>query len=133
MNIGFTEESGDIMAFADVDSDKFTDIITVKNGHIELHLFDNQHKKFVHAKDIEVPGCSNIRNIVVGRSAANLRMFVTCGSGTVKFVDRTGEKKETGGDDFAWVVSALSISIESNSQPFIADLNGDFLEDVMFN
>jgi len=60
-------------------------------------------------------------------------MFVTCSSGTVKFVDRTGEKKETGGDDFAWVVSALSIQIVTNSQPFIADLNGDFLEDVMFN
>ena len=60
-------------------------------------------------------------------------MFVTCGSGTVKIVDRTGEKQENGGNDFAWGVSALSITIESNSQPFIADLNGDFIEDVMFN
>ena len=51
----------------------------------------------------------------------------------MKFVDRKGEKKETGIDDFSWVVSEQYITIESNSQPFITDLNGDFLEDVMFN
>ena len=103
MDIGFpsSEDNGDLMAFADVDSDKFTDMITVpqSSNNIELHLFDPFYKKFVHAKTIEVPGCSSIHNIVVGRSSMYLRLFVTCsgGSGTiVRFVDRVSEAREAG-------------------------------------
>jgi len=121
------------MTFADVDSDKFTDIITVNGGEIELHLFDNYYKKFVHAHTIDVPGCSQIHNIVVGRSSSYLRLFVTCASGMVHFVDRESISKEAGLEDFVWVVSETYLTIDAGSQPFITDLNGDYLEDIMFN
>ena len=107
VDIGFSEgvDNGDLMAFADVDSDKYTDIITTAQygGVIQFHLFDPYYKKFVYAKSIEVTGCSRITNIVVGRSPANMRLFVTCsgGSGTiVRFVDRWNDKKEAGIEDY---------------------------------
>ena len=83
-----------------------------------------------------MPGCSSIHNVVVGRSTQYLRLFVTCsgGSGTiVRFVDRVSESREAGIQDYSWHIDANIINIETDSQPFIADINGDFLEDVMFN
>lgn len=140
VDIGFSasEDNGDIMAFGDVDSDKYTDILTVSQhgGSIEIHLFDPFYKKFVHAKTIDVPGCSAIRNIFVGRSSKYLRLFVTCsgGSGTiVRFIDRVSQGREAGIEDFSWRVDQTVITIQEDSQPFIADINGDFLEDVMYN
>ena len=133
VDIGMNGGIGDIMAFADVDSDKFTDIITVNGGEIELHLFDNYYKKFVRGHVIDIPGCSTIHNIVVGRSSDYLRLFVTCGGGMLRFVDRESVSKEAGIEDFSWVVSPLELSMDASSQPFITDLNGDFLEDIMFN
>ena len=126
------------MAFADLDSDKFTDMITVpqSSNNLELHLFDPFYKRFIHAKTIEVSGCGSIRNVVVGRSVQYLRIFVTCsgGSGTiVRFVDRVGIGKETAMEEFSWNINPSIITIETDSQPFIADINGDFLEDVVFN
>ena len=61
---------------------------------------------------------------------------MTCsgGSGTiVRFVDRIGLGKEAGIDEFSWNINSNVINIETNTQPFIADINGDFLEDVVFN
>ena len=52
-------------------------------------------------------GCYSIRNIVVGRSAQHLRMFVTCegSAGTiVRFVDRISHTKEAGLEDYTWLV-----------------------------
>ena len=138
MDIGFSDDTGDVMAFADLDSDKFTDIITVPQGsnNLELHLFDPFYKKFIHANTIEVSGCGSIHNIVVGRSVQYLRLFVTCsgGAGTiVRFIDRIGVGKEAGIEDFSWNINSNIITIETDTQPFIADINGDFLEDVVFN
>ena len=111
VDIGFSPEGGygDILAFADVDSDKFTDMITLNQAGnaIELHLFDSYYKKFVHSNTISVTGCYSIRNIVVGRSATHLRMFVTCegSAGTmVRFVDRISHAKEAGLEDYTWLV-----------------------------
>jgi hypothetical protein len=115
VDIGMNGGQGDIMTFADVDSDKFTDIITVNGGEVELHLFDNYYKKFVHAHSIDVPGCSQIHNIVVGRSSSFLRLFVTCASGVVHFVDRESVSKEAGIEDFQWVVSGTDLTIDAGS------------------
>ena len=82
-----------------------------------------------------VEGCTTIRNIVVGRSTHNMRLFITCTSGSqtvVKLVDRLNSGHSIGEDDFNFKTLAFTQVIESDSQPFIADLNGDFLEDFMY-
>ena len=89
------------MAFADINADKYTDILTVldEGNQIQIHLFDPFYKKFVHSGNIDVVGCSEIHNIVVGRSLKHLRLFVTCsgGSGTiVRFIDRVDGSSEAG-------------------------------------
>ena len=43
MDIGFAgQDQGDFMAFADVNADKYTDILTVRDqgNEIQLHLYD---------------------------------------------------------------------------------------------
>ena len=84
---------GHLEVFADIDSDKYTDLITVTNEgrEIQIYVFDPLGKTFVAWRSFPVQGCSAIRNIVVGRSRTNLRLFVTCDSGTstvVTLVDR---------------------------------------------
>ena len=48
------------MAFADINADKYTDILTVldEGNQIQIHLFDPFYKKFVHSGSIDVAGCS---------------------------------------------------------------------------
>ena len=108
------------MAFADVNADKYTDMLTVRDqgSEIQLHLFDPFYKKFVHSGNIEVSGCSSIYNIVVGRSVKHLRLFVTCsgGSGTiVRFVDRIDGSSEAGIQDYRWEIDSNAINIAADT------------------
>ena len=70
-----------------------------------------------------------------------MRLFITCDQGsttTIKLVDRVTVSKQhaTTGlpteDEFDFVTLPYSLTIENDSQPFIGDLNGDFLDDIMY-
>jgi hypothetical protein len=64
-----------------------------------------------------------------------LRLFVTCQSseGTVvKLVDRQDSKNATGEDVYEFKTVQFKLKIEQDSQPFVADLNGDYLEDILY-
>ena len=64
-----------------------------------------------------------------------MRLFVTCSSGSstiIKLVDRASIKNALGVEEFIFTTSSYQLAIEADSQPFIADLNGDYLEDIMY-
>ena len=146
VDIGLTDISdfGHLHTFADMNSDKYTDMVTVvenaESGNaneVHVHIYDHSRKLFSPSwKQFVVQGCTDIRNIVVGRSSNTMRLFVTCthGSSTVvKLVDRyTVKKGATGEDDFDFRTLSYSLNIEVDSQPFIADLNGDYLDDILY-
>ena len=69
-----------IMAYEDMNGDKYTDIITVNDAKTEftMHLFEPSKKMFLFQKTVKPIGCSKIVNIVVGRSVDRVRIFVTC-------------------------------------------------------
>lgn len=69
-----------IMAYEDMNGDKYTDIITVNDAKTEftMHLFEPAKKMFLFQKTVKPIGCSKIVNIVVGRSVDRVRIFVTC-------------------------------------------------------
>ena len=50
----------------------------------------------------------------------------------MKLVDRVVVKKAGGEDDFEFKTLSYTLSIEVDSQPFIADLNGDYLDDILY-
>ena len=91
---------------------------------------------FVYQKSIKPnKDCQKITNIVVGRSVDRIRLFVTClnqgqpgiqAFSTVKIY----EKIPKGNDFFE---TSFNFQIEYGSQPYISDLNGDFLEDILYN
>ena len=90
---------------------------------------------FAPWKQFLVEGCTTIHNVVVGRSTHNMRLFITCTSGSqtvVKLVDRVNSGHAIGEEDFNFRTLGFTQVIEADSQPFIGDLNGDFLEDVLF-
>ena len=53
----------------------------------------------------------------------------------MKLVDRlpTEIKTKTGETDYTFKTRSFTLKIETNSQPFIGDLNGDYLDDIMYN
>jgi hypothetical protein len=120
---------GHLMAYADLNSDMYTDIIALAEDKSMLNLFyfNPVHLRFYLGNELKTSDCSKITNVAVGRSQSHLRIFVTCnsnsGSTIVRFYDRT---------DKGYNELPQFITIEKNSHPFIADLNGDYLEDVMF-
>ena len=86
-----------------------------------------------------VEGCGIVRGITVGRSSQTMRLFVTCsngGSTVVKLVDRNVIKHSVTGlpqdDEYEFKTLPYVLHIETDSQPFIGDLNGDFLDDIMY-
>lgn len=74
------ETGNHLMAFTDINNDKYTDIITVneEKSLFTVHLFDTLHNMFVLQKSFRPSDCSKITNIAVGRSVDKLRLFVTC-------------------------------------------------------
>jgi len=119
-----------------MNSDKYTDMVTVVGAkNVQIHTYDSLTKMFVPWTTFAVDGCTAIRNIAVGRSTQTMRLFVTCSSGSatiVKLVDRAVVKDALGADEFVFGTLPYSLTIEADSQPFIADLNGDFLDDIMY-
>jgi len=120
---------GHFMAFADLNSDMYTDIVALSEdgSYLNLFYYNPVHMRFFLGNEVHTTDCSTITNVVVGRSPTHLRIFVTCkassGSTIVRFFDRT---------DYGYDELKTFLTIERDSQPFIADINGDFLEDVMF-
>lgn len=95
VDIGLSEvaDFGHLQIFADMNSDKYTDLVTVmgNSNKIQINTYDKQSKLFSPWKMIFVDGCDSVRSIAVGRSSLALRIFVTCshsGSTYVKIVDR---------------------------------------------
>ena len=69
------------MAFADLNSDKYTDIVTVSDSRssFTVHFFEPLKKMFVYQKTVKPnKDCQKIINLVVGRSVDRLRLFFTC-------------------------------------------------------
>lgn len=120
------------MVFADLNADKYTDVITVGSSgkSFEIYIFDTKTVRFHHATSITPSDCAQIQNLATGRNQDHLRIFVTCkqektGFTIIRFFDRTF--------DVIFDEIDFTIKIESNSQPFVADFNGDFLEDILFS
>jgi hypothetical protein len=117
------------MAYADLNSDMYTDIIALSEDSAQLNLFyyNPIRLRFYLGNELKPSDCTKIINVAVGRSPTHLRIFLTCqqnsGNTIVRFYDRT---------DFGYDELKTFLTIEKNSHPFITDLNGDFLEDVMF-
>jgi hypothetical protein len=76
------EESGtNLMAFADLNSDKYTDIVSVSDSKqsFTVHFFEPLKKMFVYQKTVKPnKDCAQIINLVIGRSVDRIRLFVTC-------------------------------------------------------
>jgi hypothetical protein len=76
------EEAGtNLMAFADLNSDKYTDIVTVSDSKqsFTVHFYEPLKKMFVYQKTVKPnKDCAQIINVVVGRSVDRIRLFVTC-------------------------------------------------------
>ena len=76
------EEAGtNLMAFADLNSDKYTDIVTVSDSKqsFTVHFYEPLKKMFVYQKTVKPNNdCAQIINVVVGRSVDRIRLFVTC-------------------------------------------------------
>jgi hypothetical protein len=123
------EQGNHLMAFADINNDKYTDIITVNDvkTSFTVHIFDSVKKMFLYQKTFKPNDCT-ITNLAVGRSIDKIRLFLTCtlavGTTAVKIFDK--------GKSMEFQELSKSITIETGSQPFIADFNGDLLEDIMY-
>jgi len=140
VDIGIKQDKdfGQLLTFADLNSDKYADMVTLTNdlSTLQIHIFDDLKQKFTFWKEIDVDGCQKIYNLVAGRSVSQLRLFITCTNGAgktvIKVVDRKEIKLSTGEDDYEFYTPRFQLQIEQDSQPFIGDLNGDFLEDILY-
>lgn len=74
------EQGSHLSVFADLNNDRYTDIITVSEGKssFTVHLFEPAKKMFVFQKSYKPSDCGKITNIAVGRSVDRVRVFVTC-------------------------------------------------------
>jgi len=64
-----------------------------------------------------------------------MRLFITCSNGSstvVKLVDRLKVAHTSSDDDTEFHTLPYSLAIEADSQPFVGDLNGDYLDDIMY-
>lgn len=83
-----------MMAFADINNDKYTDIITINKAKttFTVHLFDTTRNMFIQQKTFRPTECTKISNIAVGRSTDRVRLFITCtqpgGYTAIKFFDK---------------------------------------------
>lgn len=70
----------ELMQFADVNADMFTDIITVDKARtsVIIHIFDTTSSKYLPRTSFKVRDCALIQNVAVGRSDRTLRLFITC-------------------------------------------------------
>jgi hypothetical protein len=98
VDVGLKTDDGDqgshIMVFADINNDKYTDIITVNSAKsaFTVHIFDVTKNMFNFQKTFKAGDCVKITNIAAGRSVDKLRLFITCqdvkGGTQMKFLDK---------------------------------------------
>jgi hypothetical protein len=68
----------------------------------------------------------------VGRSIDRVRFFVTCqNSASLNTQVRIYDKAPRGSEIME--LPNFSLSIEYGNMPFVSDLNGDFLEDILYS
>lgn len=69
-----------IMQFADVNADMFTDIIAVDKSrkYVIIHFFDPITSNYTQKVFFKPTDCNVITNIADGRSAQTYRLFITC-------------------------------------------------------
>ena len=119
--MGEMSDFGHLQTFADMNSDKYTDMVTVNGGNqVFIHAYDRQVKMFKPWKDFVVDTCQEIRSITVGRSSQLMRIFVTCSSSSgtiVKLVDRIPSETKTkaGETEYTFQTLQWSLKIENDS------------------
>lgn len=101
------------MAFADINNDKYTDIITISDdgSSFTVHLFDTLSNLYIHSKTFKPNECSKITNIAVGRSVDKVRLFLTCQTPLSNTIVKFFDKLKT----FDFQESPVHILIEYNS------------------
>ena len=69
-----------IMQFADVNADMFTDIIAVDKSrkYVIIHFFDPITSNYTQKVFFKPTDCNVITNVADGRSAQTYRLFITC-------------------------------------------------------
>ena len=70
-----------IMQFADINADMFTDIIAIDKDKrkVIIHIFDPSSSNYTQKVTFTpIEDCNEITNIGVGRSAQTFRLFITC-------------------------------------------------------
>jgi hypothetical protein len=115
-----------------MNGDKYTDIITINDAKTEftVHLFEPTKKMFMFQKTVKPTGCLKIVNVAVGRSADRVRIFVTCAgplNTNVKIFDKAPVSLDI------VELPNFALSLEQGSLPYVSDLNGDFLEDILYS
>lgn len=84
MDVGLRAPEGDsgnhLMVFADLNNDRYTDIVTVNEAKtlFTVHLYEPTKKMFIYQKSFRPSDCSKITNIAAGRSIDRVRLFLTC-------------------------------------------------------
>lgn len=122
------------MVFADMNADKYTDLLMVdaqSQKDISIYTFNPRLSLFEFYQSFTPQDCRSISNIAVGRSFKHLRLFITCQPQTGDVAKLAFYDYEASKGLFSKV--KFEIEMAPKSQPFIADFNGDFLQDVMFN
>jgi hypothetical protein len=135
---GGSNEGMLLQVFADLNNDKYTDMVAVNDARTAFtaHIYDPTRKIFNQEKSVKPGnGCIKITNVAVGRSIDRIRLFVTCNSvpttqGRLTSIVTIFEKPPKSLD---FIELTIVIPIEAGSQPFIGDLNGDYLEDILFS
>jgi hypothetical protein len=84
VDVGLKSEDGTIgdyiMLFADLNNDRYTDVITLNDAKtiFTIHLFDPIKNLFSSKKSFKPIDCLKITNIAAGRQVEKLRLFLTC-------------------------------------------------------
>ena len=119
-----------IVAVADMDGDKFTDIITVnqERSAFRVFLYNSRLKQFVFGEREFPVNCiiSNIQTIKTTNE--NEGLLVTCSKPepiikTYKYDDNIHDFTE---------IEDKRVRIKRGNQPFIADFDGDFFPDLLY-
>lgn len=85
VDVGFDKLVNEhLLAFADVNSDKYTDVLTLSEDgkSFSIHLFNQRKSKFELSRTVQPSDCQQITNVFVGRSSTTMRLFVTCKQAT---------------------------------------------------
>ena len=71
IGVGDIYDFGHLHTFADMNADKYTDIVTVMkdSNQVQILTYDAINKMFKPGNSFIVDGCTNIHNVAVGRSS----------------------------------------------------------------